>query len=86
MGKDMICRQIFANWVVDEEKVASYQLKEPFTTLLKQRSLSFGRTGARNLELLLPLANSILKHWNSTTFDPEILILKAEISPPNYIF
>jgi len=37
VGKDMICRQIFENWIVDEENVASYQLKEPFTTLLKQR-------------------------------------------------
>ena len=43
--KDQICRLIFLNFTVDEAKVASYQLKEPFTTLLKQRSLSFGRGG-----------------------------------------
>ncbi len=43
VGKDMICRQIFANWIVDDEKVASYQLKEPFMTLLKHRQFLFSR-------------------------------------------
>ncbi|MCX6794357.1 MAG: hypothetical protein NTY06_04630, partial [Candidatus Gottesmanbacteria bacterium] len=37
--KDAICRQIFLNFSVDEEKVLSYQAKEPFATLLKQREL-----------------------------------------------
>jgi site-specific DNA recombinase len=32
--KDIICRLIFLNFSVDEEKVASYRLKEPFATLL----------------------------------------------------
>lgn len=41
--KDIICREIFLNFSVDEEKVASYQLKEPFATLLKQRQLLPGR-------------------------------------------
>ncbi len=35
--KDVICRKIFLNFCVDESKVASYQLKEPFATLIKQR-------------------------------------------------
>ncbi len=35
--KDKICRFIFLNLTVDEEKVLSYQSKEPFDTLLKQR-------------------------------------------------
>ncbi|GDX62461.1 hypothetical protein LBMAG33_7710 [Candidatus Levyibacteriota bacterium] len=35
--KDIICRQIFLNFTVDEQKVLSYQAKEPFATLIKQR-------------------------------------------------
>lgn len=35
--KDIICRQIFLNFTVNEQKVLSYQAKEPFTTLIKQR-------------------------------------------------
>lgn len=55
VGKDMICRQIFANWVVDEENVASYQLKEPFDTLLKQRQFLFGRgRRTRTADLVVP--------------------------------
>lgn len=45
--KDFICRIIFLNFCVDEEKVASYRLKEPFATLLKQRQLRTSR-GAGN--------------------------------------
>lgn len=41
--KDIICREIFLNLTVDEAKVLSYQLKEPFATLLKQRQLLSGR-------------------------------------------
>ena len=33
--KDTICRFIFLNFTVDDEKVLSYQLKDPFYTLLK---------------------------------------------------
>ncbi len=55
IGKDMICRHIFANWTVDEEKVASYQLKEPFATLLKQRQFLFGRgRRTRTADLVVP--------------------------------
>lgn len=43
--KDIICRRIFLNFFVDEEKVASYQLKEPFDTLLKQREFLSSRGG-----------------------------------------
>ena len=38
--KDSICRLIFSNFTVDEEKVTMYQLKEPFTTLLKGGDVS----------------------------------------------
>ena len=39
VGKDQICRKIFLNLIVDNEKVLTYQAKEPFATLLKQREL-----------------------------------------------
>lgn len=45
--KDAICRLIFLNFQVDEEKVTMYQLKEPFATLLKSRSVLPSR-GAEN--------------------------------------
>jgi DNA invertase Pin-like site-specific DNA recombinase len=41
--KDEICRLIFLNLTVDEEKVALYQLKEPFDTLLKTRQIVSSR-------------------------------------------
>lgn len=41
--KDAICRIIFLNLKVDEEKVLSYQLKEPFATLLKTHNSVSGR-------------------------------------------
>ena len=43
--KDVICREVFLNFSVDDEKVASYQLKEPFTTLLKLRQVQLSRGG-----------------------------------------
>lgn len=41
--KDVICRQIFLNLVVDEEKVLSCQAKEPFYTMLKTRNFASSR-------------------------------------------
>lgn len=41
--KDIICREIFLNLIVDEENVLSHQLKEPFATLLKQRKILSSR-------------------------------------------
>ena len=43
--KDTIIRLVFLNLDVDEEKVASYRLKEPFATLLKTRNLPLSRGG-----------------------------------------
>lgn len=45
--KDIICRNIFLNFIVNEEKVLSYQAKEPFITLLKTRKAITSR-GAEN--------------------------------------
>lgn len=47
--QDQICRHIFLNLTVDEEKVLDYQLKEPFSTLAKG-SLS-SNVGVPRLEL-----------------------------------
>ncbi|MDE2588719.1 MAG: hypothetical protein KGL95_03520, partial [Patescibacteria group bacterium] len=41
--QDRICRYIFLNLFVDEEKVASYQAKEPFATLIELRQLRTSR-------------------------------------------
>lgn len=41
--KDVISRSIFLNLSVDEEKVASWQLKPPFDEMLKTHSVSFSR-------------------------------------------
>ena len=53
--KDAICRLIFLNLVLDEEKILSYKLKLPFDELLKTRVVNSGRGGAtRTLDLTLP--------------------------------
>ncbi|EKD79718.1 MAG: resolvase protein, partial [uncultured bacterium] len=49
MIQDKICQYIFLNLVTDDEKVLSYQLKDPFSTLLKG-SLS-NKVGVPRLEL-----------------------------------
>lgn len=43
VGKDHICRLIFLNLVVDEEKVVSHHLKEPYKTALESRVVLHGR-------------------------------------------
>lgn len=43
--KDKIVRLIFLNFVVNEEKVTNYSLKEPFATLIKQRQFLHGGDG-----------------------------------------
>ncbi len=53
--KDTICRIIFLNIAVDNEKVTSYRLKEPFATLLKSKSSQNGRGDwTRTSDLTLP--------------------------------
>lgn len=53
--KDQICRLIFLNFTVDEEKVLSYQTKEPFATLLKQKELLSSRgQRTRTSDLTVP--------------------------------
>lgn len=42
-GKDRICQMIFLNFVVNEEKVVDFQMREPFATLLKTRNALNGR-------------------------------------------
>lgn len=53
--KDVIVRQIFLNFCLDEQKVAAYTLKEPFKTLVEMRSVLNGRGGeTRTHDLSLP--------------------------------
>lgn len=46
--KDQICRIIFLNLIVNEEKVLSYQLKEPFATLMNRPHISSGGQRIKN--------------------------------------
>lgn len=41
--KDVLCRILFLNLRVDNEKVASYLWREPFTSLVKATELQSGR-------------------------------------------
>jgi SMC interacting uncharacterized protein involved in chromosome segregation len=43
VGKDHICRIIFLNLVLDEEKVVSYQMTKAFSKLEKAQSVLNGR-------------------------------------------
>ena len=43
VGKDHLCRLIFLNLVLDEEKVASYQMTKAFSKLEKARNVLNGR-------------------------------------------
>jgi len=43
VGKDSICRLIFLNLVVDEEKVVSYQMTKAFSELEKAQNVLNGR-------------------------------------------
>ncbi len=43
LGKDLICKELFLNFKVDEEKVTDFTLKEPFATLLKGRMVKNSR-------------------------------------------
>lgn len=45
--KDTICRLIFANFFIDDEKVTKYRLNEPFATLLNRGKFPSSR-GRRN--------------------------------------
>lgn len=43
--KDKICREIFLNFTVDEEKVLSYQLKLHFAEMIKHHQSTSSRGG-----------------------------------------
>lgn len=40
--KDLLCRTLFLNLRIDNEKVASYQWREPFATLVKATEFNYG--------------------------------------------
>lgn len=56
--KDHICRIIFLNLVVDEEKVANYQMTKAFSKLEKAQNVLNGRDVRPSLELF----DYIVKH------------------------
>lgn len=74
IAKDNICRLIFLNLVVDEEKVVSYQMTKAFSKLEKAQSVLNGRPKANIFEpyfasLLLTLRES----WDASSFEQEAL-------------
>ncbi len=55
VGKDHICRLIFLNLVLDEEKVATYQMTKAFSKLEKARNVLNGRGDRiRTYDLTVP--------------------------------
>ncbi len=53
--KDTICRMIFLNITLKDNKVATYQLKEPFATSMKRRLGNYGRGDwTRTSDLVVP--------------------------------
>ncbi len=55
IAKDRICRMLFLNLTVDEEKVVDLQIREPYATLLKTKNVLNGRgERTRTFGLLLP--------------------------------
>ncbi len=55
VGKDHICRIMFLNLVVDEEKVVSYQMTKAFSKLEKAQSVLIGRGDRiRTCDLTVP--------------------------------
>jgi ACT domain-containing protein len=51
IAKDRICRMLFLNLTVDEEKVVDLQIREPYATLLKTKKYLNGRTDRIHLKL-----------------------------------
>lgn len=55
VGKDLICRIIFLNLVVDEQKVVSYQMTKAFSKLEKAQTVLNGRgERTRTFDLTVP--------------------------------
>lgn len=75
--KDAICRLIFLNLIVDDEKVASYQLKPPFDELLKTRK--YDNVGERGLEP--PTSRSQTARSSQLSYSP---FIEQTLSNPPY--
>ena len=57
--KDLFCRKIFLNFTISETKVLSYQLKEPFLSMIKHKQMSSSR-GERTRTSGLAVPNGAL--------------------------
>jgi hypothetical protein len=57
--KDALCRILFLNLHVDNEKVPSYLWREPFASLVKANSVSSGRVEPTGLELYNSIVNGV---------------------------
>ncbi len=55
VAKERICRMLFLNLAVNEEKVVDLQIREPYAKLLKMKKISIGRGDrARTCDLTAP--------------------------------
>ncbi len=81
--KDQICRYLFLNLTVDNEKVASYRLKPPFDAMLKTRLVTPSRVRATTIELCKPLADALITNWDYTKFDNRLLDMAFLIQSQN---
>jgi SMC interacting uncharacterized protein involved in chromosome segregation len=63
VGKDHICRLIFLNLVVDDEKVVSYQMTKAFSKLEKAQNVLNGRQSDTAVEpILLQMYEALLSY------------------------
>lgn len=85
--KDAICRLVFLNFSVDEQKVASYQLKPPFDRLLKTRNILSGTEQQTQLELFLEeFLSCILANWDPKPGDIELTESHNPKNYPDYLY
>ena len=66
--RDTICRKLFLNTTVGDQEILSYQLNQPFASLVKYRLVRLGGAKARELELftLENLLNEIILAQKNT--------------------
>ena len=67
--KDVICRLIFANFEIDDKKVTSFRLNEPFATFPISRNFSPSRGGQIRTGENLRVPNAAVYQLRYTPYD-----------------
>jgi len=78
--KDALCRILFLNVRVNNEKVVSYLWREPFATLVKSVENSLGREITSALELYSTIFDNIKPIESANIELAEILIVNDTVS------